>query len=259
MASLTRCSRTNGLWRHTLAAEESSSGLRLVGVVAAYGQDNPVLRGVDLVEPSGQVVAVIGPNGSGKSSLLKSICGMLTRRAGSWSLNGRDISGLLPRKLSRYGIRFVPQGKGVFPALSVDDNLRLAGWALGLSRVEVSAALEELECSFPVLHAKRDLQAGWLSGGEQRQLEFARTALGNPKLILLDEPSAGLSPKIATEMYGFIDALKSPDRLIVLVDQNVAKALEIADVVYELRLGLVSKRFRPGAIEAEVVVREWLD
>jgi branched-chain amino acid transport system ATP-binding protein len=217
-----------------------------------------VVRGVDLEERCGQVVAVIGPNGSGKSSLLKAICGMLTRRGGSWSLNDRDISRLSPRKLANHGIRFVPQGKGVFPRMSVEDNLRVAGWSLGLDKATLRLTLEGLETSFPVLHAKRALQAGWLSGGEERQLEFARTAMGNPALVLLDEPSAGLSPKMALEMYSMIKSLRAPQRLILLVDQNVALALSIADVVYELRLGIVSKRFKPEAVEADAVVREWL-
>jgi branched-chain amino acid transport system ATP-binding protein len=237
---------------------ENRSGVELRGVVAGYGGGAPVLRGVNLSAENGQITALIGPNGSGKSSLLKTICGMLDRHEGTIALGGRDISNMKSRRFGRERVRYVPQGNAVFPALSVDDNLRLAAWALGLDRAEYDRALRSIYESFDVLRTKRAGHAAWLSGGEQRQLEFARAFMGDPVLILLDEPSAGLSPKLAKDLYAAIMRLRQPHRAIVLVDQNVSKALEIADVTYELRLGLVTQRIVASSTDATAVVKSWL-
>jgi branched-chain amino acid transport system ATP-binding protein len=233
--------------------------LEVHGIVASYGDNEPVLRGVELEADPGQITAIIGPNGSGKSSLLRAICGLMHRREGTVSINGVDATHLRPKNLRRYGVRYVPQGNASFPGLSVHDNLRLAGWALKLSQRELDEAIGIAEESFEALRLKRKLMAGYLSGGEQRQLEFARTSMGRPRLILLDEPSAGLSPKMATEMYAAITRLKAPERVIVLVDQNVPKAIEVSDVVYELGLGRVTRRMLPGDYEARAIITDWLN
>jgi branched-chain amino acid transport system ATP-binding protein len=237
--------------------DANGTGLRLEGIVASYGRSDPVVRGIDLTESAGRVAAIIGPNGSGKSSLLKTICGMLVRRAGTVTFDGRDISRVSPREFARFGIRFVPQGNGTFPALTIAENLKLVGWSLRLPKGEVEEGIERAQQMFPMLRQKWGHRAGWLSGGEQRQLEFARTAFGSPKLILLDEPSAGLSPKVAADLYAAIDLLRADDRLIVLVDHNVRRALEVSEVVYELRLGTVSRTFHRGTVEAEEIVKDW--
>jgi branched-chain amino acid transport system ATP-binding protein len=182
---------------------------------------------------------------------------MLVRRAGTVSFDGRDISRVAPREFARFGIRFVPQGNGIFPGLSIAENLRLVGWSLRLPKDEVEAGLERAQQMFQMLRQKWSQRAGWLSGGEQRQLEFARTAFGSPKLILLDEPSAGLSPRLAADLYAAIDQLRSNDRLILLVDHNVRRALEVSEVVYELRLGTVSRTFHRDTVEAEEIVKDW--
>lgn len=234
------------------------AGLSVQGLVASYGDSEPVLRGIDLDAASGQITAIIGPNGSGKSSLLKAICGLMRRHAGSVSLHGRDITGLTPRSFAGEGVRFVPQGNATFPGLTVNDNLRLAAWAARVDGKALPSLLESLQRAFPILRTKSQARAAWLSGGEQRQLEFARTAMGDPELILLDEPSAGLSPLMTAELYPAIAGLRREGRVVVLVDQNVVKALEIADVVVELRVGTVAQRFDGGSTDAERVIRGWL-
>jgi branched-chain amino acid transport system ATP-binding protein len=241
-----------------LALEELAGALTITGIIASYGENEPVLHGIDLSAAPGQVTAIIGPNGSGKSSLLRVVCGMMNRRAGTVMLDGADISRLRPRDLGAAGIRYVPQGNASFPGLSVRDNLRLAGWVLKLDRGSLDAAIADVEDLFGVLRTKQKMLAGYLSGGEQRQLEFARTAMGRPKLILLDEPSAGLSPKMATEMYRAIQRLRRPDLIIVLVDQNVPKAMEVSDVVYEFGLGRVTRRLRPGDHDSRSIIKDWL-
>jgi branched-chain amino acid transport system ATP-binding protein len=233
--------------------------LEVQGVIASYGDNEPVLRGIDLTAESGQITSIIGPNGSGKSSLLRAICGLMNHRAGTVTVHGTDATRLRPKDLRKFGIRYVPQGNASFPGMSVQDNLRLAGWALKLTPAELAEAIEIAETSFGALRAKRKLLAGYLSGGEQRQLEFARTSMGQPKLILLDEPSAGLSPKMTTEMYEAITRLRAADRGIVLVDQNVPKAVEVSDVVYELNLGRVTRRMLPGDQEARAIIAGWLN
>jgi branched-chain amino acid transport system ATP-binding protein len=234
------------------------SGLEIAGLVASYGEMDPVVRGVDLVAACGHITAIIGPNGSGKSSLLKALCGMMNRHGGQVSLNGRDVSKLTPRSFAREGIRYMPQGNAIFPGLTVKDNLRLAGWASHVDGKAFDSVLETLQSSFPMLRTKQQARAAWLSGGEQRQLEFARTLMGDPQLILLDEPSAGLSPLMTAELYPAIAELRGPQRVILLVDQNVPKALEIADVVYELRGGVVAQTFASDTADAEGVIRGWL-
>lgn len=241
-----------------MAPDEETGALAINGVVASYGDNEPVLHGIDLSAAPGQVTAIIGPNGSGKSSLLRAICGMMNRRAGTVMLDGADISRLRPRDLGRAGIRYVPQGNASFPGLSIKDNLRLVGWVLKLDRESLNAAIAEAESLFGVLRTKQKMLAGYLSGGEQRQLEFARTSMGRPKLILLDEPSAGLSPKMANEMYRAIQSLRRPDLIILLVDQNVPKAMEASDVVYEFGLGRVTRRLLPGDHDSRSIVKDWL-
>lgn len=241
-----------------MASDEETGALTITGVVASYGENEPVLHGIDLSAAPGQVTAIIGPNGSGKSSLLRAVCGMMNRRAGTVVLDGADISRLRPPGLGRTGIRYVPQGNASFPGLSVRDNLRLAGWALKLDRESLNSAIAEAESLFGMLQAKQKMLAGYLSGGEQRQLDFARTAMGRPKLILLDEPSAGLSPKLANEMYKAIQSLRRPDLIILLVDQNVPKAMEVSDVVYEFVLGRVTRRLLPGDHDSRSIIKDWL-
>jgi branched-chain amino acid transport system ATP-binding protein len=241
-----------------LASEIAAGALVVTGVVASYGENEPVLHGIDLSAESGQVTGIIGPNGSGKSSLLRALCGMMNRHAGTVVLDGTDISQLRPRDLGRAGIRYVPQGNASFPGLSIRDNLRLAGWALKLDRESLNTAIAEAESLFGMLHSKQKMLAGYLSGGEQRQLDFARTAMGKPKLILLDEPSAGLSPKLANEMYKAIQGLRRPDLIILLVDQNVPKAMEVSNVVYEFGLGRVNRRLLPGDQDSRSIIKDWL-
>lgn len=232
--------------------------LEVRGLVASYGDFAAVLRGIDLVAESGRITSIIGPNGSGKSSLLRAVCGMMNHREGTVTINGADATRLRPKDLGKFGIRYVPQGNASFPGLSVQDNLRLAGWSLKLTKKELADAVDIAETSFEALKKKRKLLAGFLSGGEQRQLEFARTSMGTPRLILLDEPSAGLSPKMTTEMYEAITRLRQNGRGIVLVDQNVPKAIEVADVVYEFNLGRVVRRMHPGDQQARDIVGGWL-
>lgn len=229
-------------------------------LVAGYGSAPPILNGVDLVAREGQVTLVIGPNGAGKSTLLKTIYGYLVPRAGEILHDGRPLAGIPPKDMIRNGIAYLIQGRSTFPEMTVRENLELGAWAVGRDRERVSAALESVYARFPVLAEKRRRLAGMLSGGEQRMLEIARLTMTSPRTLLLDEPSVGLMPRLVDTVYAEIARLKEERYTILMVDQNVKKGIEIADWVYELRLG-ENGTSGPQAEFRErlpVLVAEWL-
>jgi branched-chain amino acid transport system ATP-binding protein len=202
---------------------------------AGYGKME-ILRGVSLRIEAGQVASIIGPNGAGKSTVFKTIFGLLAARAGRVVFDGRDVTNQAPAALLALGMTYVPQGRNVFPLMTVEENLRLGAyvrpWTPALD-AEVERAYE----LFPALAEKRRAKAGELSGGQQQMLEMARALLLKPRLMLLDEPTLGLAPLVFREIFRIIEALRRAGQTILMVEQNAAKALEISDYAFVLELG----------------------
>jgi branched-chain amino acid transport system ATP-binding protein len=234
--------------------------LEVRNVHAAYQKDLFILKGLDLSVAEGKIVIVIGPNGSGKSTLLKSICGILKPQKGSVWLDGTEITGIELDQIIKRGICYIPQERAVFPQMTVAENLELGCWVFKRDRRKVRARIEWAFERFPALQDRRRLLAGSLSGGLQRILDVAKSLLSNPALLLVDEPSVGLSPLVAQSIYAELLALKTEGRTILLVDQDVRSAMAIADEVYVLDLGQVKTHGTRAEFEGQLgdVVRNWL-
>ena len=195
-------------------------------IVAGYGRDDEILKGVHLtVEPS-EIIAIIGPNGAGKSTLLKTIAGLLHPARGSITLRGEPIHHLRPREVSRRGVAFVPQEQNIFATLSVRENLEMGGW---LDASETRRRIDAVFARFPMLAERRRRAARTLSGGERQVLAMAMALMVQPMLLLLDEPSAGLSPIAAETLFTTIQAINRAGVAIAMVEQNAREALQIAD------------------------------
>ena len=218
--------------------------LTVAGVVAGYSAADEILKGVDLAVEPGEVVAVIGPNGAGKSTLLKAIAGILKPSRGTVHLDGVAIHGRQPREISRLGIAFVPQEQNVFPTMTVRENLEMGGY------VEPARARERIDGifeRFPILFEKRRQMARTLSGGQRQILAMAMALMVAPRLLLLDEPSAGLSPIAAERLFETIRAINAEGIAICMVEQNALQALSIAARGYILVDG---RNSMSGAAEA---------
>lgn len=198
------------------------------------------LRGVDLTISRGEVVAVVGRNGAGKTTLLRAITGLVTPKAGSVTLSGKEISGRPAHEIMRLGIAHVPQGRQVFGDQTVEDNLLLGGYSQYFrDRKSVMARLEEQYLLFPRLAERRKQQAGTLSGGEQQMLAIARGLMSDPDLLVMDEPSMGLAPLFVKQVLDTVLALKERGKTVLLVEQLATAALAIADRAYVLQTGEV--------------------
>lgn len=202
------------------------AALELRGIVAGYGQDD-ILRGLDLTVPAGNITCLIGPNGSGKSTVLRVISGLLAPREGRVSLDGKNVTGWSPRAMLKAGVAHVPQERGLFPAMSVWDNV-LMGAYITSDRDSVRRRAGEIAERFPIIARRRHEPAGSLSGGEQKTVEIARTMMLDPPVVCLDEPSAGLEPRARRTVFGILAELSSDGRTILLVEQNARSGLAIA-------------------------------
>ena len=211
--------------------------LELVDVDGGYGEMQ-VLEDLSLQLEAGEIVCLIGPNGAGKSTALKTAFGLLTPWTGSVRYHGEDISGAAPEEVVRKGIGYVPQTDNVFGSLSLDENLRMGGVAREDDRLE--AVVEELYDRFGVLREKRGAKARDLSGGQRQVLAFARALVTEPDVLLIDEPSAGLAPNTADEVFADVEAVNAMDTAILMVEQNATKGLEISDRGYVLDQGTVA-------------------
>jgi branched-chain amino acid transport system ATP-binding protein len=214
----------------------SETLLTLNKVVAGYGKMT-ILNGVSAEVRKGAINTVIGPNGAGKSTLFKAIFGLLPVRSGRIALDGRDITNLMPRDLLAAGICYVPQGRNIFPELSVRHNLELGGVTLA-DQSRLSPRVEAMMERFPALREKADAQAGTLSGGQQKLLEVARGLLLDPRLILIDEPSIGLSPLMVTEVFAILKELRDQGVTILMIEQNARAALQMSDYGLVLEQGV---------------------
>jgi branched-chain amino acid transport system ATP-binding protein len=220
--------------------------LSVEDIVGGYGKLT-VLNGTTFKVARGALTTVIGPNGAGKSTVFKAIFGLLGVQSGRIVFDGRDVTHLEPRRLLELGISYVPQGRNVFPELSVLHNLELGATAApaGIGRID------GLMDRFPMLRKKRDAQASTLSGGEQKLLEIARGLLLEPKLMLIDEPSIGLSPLLVKDIFRILQDLRAGGMSILMIEQNAKRALEISDYGVVLELGRTRMEARAAEILAD--------
>lgn len=219
-------------------SSEAANGqplLRAEGLEAGYGKI-PILHGVSLEVRGSEMVAVIGPNGAGKSTAFKSIVGLVHPSHGRVIFDGREITGMRPDQILPLGLAYVPQGRIVFPQMTVLENLEMGAYIV-TDKAEIQKGLERVYQIFPVLRERYRQLAGTMSGGEQQMLAVARALMTNPKLILLDEPSLGLSPKYVTLIFETLVEMKRGGYTLLVVEQNAAKALSVADRGYVLELG----------------------
>ncbi|OWV69624.1 ABC transporter ATP-binding protein [Rhizobium sp. R634] len=214
----------------------ANSNLTIQDLRAGYGNLD-ILNGVDLDVLSGQFVALMGPNGAGKSTLLKTLYGMTTIKGGSISWQDRNIAGYKPRAILGEGISFVPQGRCNFPLMTIDENLQMAAYTLRDAKVKSDR--DYVYDLFPILKTRRNTLAGNMSGGEQQLLEVAMAVLQRPKVLLVDEPSVGLSPAAIGIVFDELLRLHAAGMTILLVEQNTKKAMEVAQRAVILRLGKV--------------------
>jgi branched-chain amino acid transport system ATP-binding protein len=196
------------------------------------------LQGVNLAAERGKITTVLGANGVGKSTLLKAIYGFLTPQQGRVILDGKDVVGVPTHLLIDQGLAYVPQHTGIFKFMSVEENLKMGAFTYRRDRARMRRKIEENYIRFPILREKRRQLAGELSGGQQRMVELGRTLMTDPKVILVDEPTAGLAKLLSQEVYQMLVNLRDDDgKTIILVDQEIRQALKIADYVYVLELG----------------------
>ncbi len=211
--------------------------LEVSGLHVSYGHVEAV-RGVSLSVPEGGFVTLIGPNGAGKTSLLSALAGLVRPAAGTVRLAGRDVTGLPAHAAVAAGISLVPEGRAILGRMTVEENLRLAAELRRPAR-EIAPAIEEQYRRFPVLRERRDGLAGALSGGQQQMLAFARALVARPRILLLDEPSMGLSPILVQEIFRAVEQIHRDGATILLVEQNARLALSITDHAYVLERGKI--------------------
>jgi branched-chain amino acid transport system ATP-binding protein len=209
--------------------------LDVQNLVGGYGKMT-ILNGTTFSVPAGSITTIIGPNGAGKSTVFKAIFGLLKLREGRIVFKGRDVTGLSQRALLAAGICYVPQGRNIFAELSVRHNIELGGVAAARD-IDLSVRIDAALDKFPALRRKAGQQASTLSGGEQKQLEIARGLLLNPALVLIDEPSIGLSPLMVQQTFAILKELRDAGVSILLIEQNARSALEISDFGIVLELG----------------------
>lgn len=210
--------------------------LEVTDVTAGYGDGPAILDGAHLTVEPGRIHCIIGPNGAGKSTLLKAICGMLKIRRGDVRFKGESLKGMRPDQVLRKGICFVPQERALFPKMTVRENLRMGGFSLA-DKSGLEKRIDEIEERFPILRERRGQHAGTMSGGQQQTLAMARTLIIKPDIVMLDEPSLGLAPKIVKEMFSIMRMMADEGITLLLVEQNALQGLKHSDWGVVLDLG----------------------
>jgi branched-chain amino acid transport system ATP-binding protein len=227
--------------------------LRIEGVHAAYGRVE-ALRGVDIKVATGEIVALIGANGAGKSTLLMTICGRPRASQGRILFDGREITNLPTYEIVRLGISHAPEGRRIFPRMSVRENLQMG--AVLADPARFAGDIERVFDLFPILHERQAQRGGTLSGGEQQMLAIARALMSRPRLLLLDEPSLGLAPLIAKQIFAVIRAINAEEKItVLLVEQNAHHALRLAHRGYVLQTGTVTLSGKGAELLANPEVR----
>ncbi|MGE5616174.1 MAG: ABC transporter ATP-binding protein [Bacillota bacterium] len=228
--------------------------LRVEKLEAQYGATR-VLHGIDLSLREGGIATLLGANGAGKTTTLRAICGMV-RRKGSVIFDGASIEKRATEDIARLGIAHVPDGRGTFLDLTTEENLRLGGHARGADRRALAEGIDRMYGYFPKLGDRRKQQAGTLSGGEQQMLAIARALMMRPRLLLLDEPSFGLAPKIVAAIFEILRAINRDEKVaILLVEQNAAIAMELADHVFVLETGRIVVSGEAAAMRGDETIR----
>ena len=228
--------------------------LELTGITAGYGQFT-ALWDVTLRVTAGEAVAVVGPNGAGKSTLMRVISGLIAPRSGALVFEGTALAGHPPHEIVAHGIAHVPEGRRIFPLLTVAENLRMGAF-LPSARRDFAASLDRVHRLFPVLAERHRQRAGSLSGGEQQMLAIGRALMSRPKLILLDEPSLGLAPVMVLRLFDLIRQVREEGYTILVVEQNVRQVLKIVDRAYLLEVGRIRMEGRAEELGEQDFVRK---
>lgn len=230
----------------------SEALLTIDGLIAGYEPEAPIVRGVSLEVLQGEIVTVLGPNGAGKSTLIKAIAGLVPKFAGTVKLEAADITASAAHLLARQGLAFVPQTDNVFTLMSIADNLRLA--ADILPKADRASRIEEMYALFPDLARQRGLAAGRLSGGQRQMLAVARALMTRPRLLMLDEASAGLSPKYVGQVFAKLSEIRKNGPTILMVEQNAKAALALADRAVILVEGHIAHEGSAAKIAADPTI-----
>lgn len=205
-------------------------------IVSGYSKELNILDGVSMRVEKGQMVSIIGPNGAGKSTVLKTIFGILQAREGQVIFKGEDVTNTPPAELLKKGFSLVPQGRNLFPLMTVRENLELGAY-IKTDKNEIEQGIKRVYDMFPILEERKNQKAGTLSGGEMQMLEMGRAMLLNPQIMLIDEPSLGLSPKMAHEVFNKIEEINKRGTSILIVEQNADRSLRMSDYAYVIETG----------------------
>jgi branched-chain amino acid transport system ATP-binding protein len=231
-----------------------SALLSLANVSAGYGSFR-ALFDVSLEVESGEAVGVIGPNGAGKTTLMRVISGLLPMRGGAMALDGRAVGGLPAHRMVEQGIAHVPENRRLFPRLSVEDNLRIGAF-IPQARAHYAEQLERVYALFPRLQDRRTQIAGTLSGGEQQMCAIGRALMSRPKLLLMDEPSAGLAPLVVAQVFELVRKVRADGLTVLIVEQNVQQVLEVVDRAYLLEVGSVKLAGAASELKGNDLIRK---
>ena len=229
-------------------------------IVAGYVDEIDILQNVSVDVQEQQITSVIGPNGSGKSTLMRVICGFLTPKSGQVLWDDTDLTGRQSHTMAGLGICYLPQERTVYPHLTVEQNIYLGGWTFRRDKARIRHELSRVYDLFPLMQERRKSKAGNLSGGMQKILEVARGMMIKPEILICDEPTVGLAPIIAKEVYDTIERLKADGLTILLVDQNVREAIRIGDQIYVLEVGQNKVNGTRAEFEANQhdMIKDWL-
>jgi branched-chain amino acid transport system ATP-binding protein len=228
--------------------------LSLASISAGYGSFQ-ALFGVSLEVPDGEAVGVIGPNGAGKTTLMRAISGLIPLREGSMSIEGRSIGGMPAHKIIEQGIAHVPENRRLFPRLSVEENLRIGAF-IPQARARFAEQLDHVYTMFPRLKDRRDQLAGTMSGGEQQMCAIGRALMSKPKLLLMDEPSAGLAPLVVQQVFDLVHRIREEGLTVLIVEQNVQQVLDVVDRAYLLEVGKIKLSGTAAELKNNSLIRQ---
>jgi branched-chain amino acid transport system ATP-binding protein len=228
--------------------------LSLAAISAGYGSFQ-ALFGVSLEVSRGEAVGVIGPNGAGKTTLMRVISGLIPMRDGTMTIEGREIGGLPAHRVVELGIAHVPENRRLFPRLSVEENLRIGAF-IPSARARFSERLDWVYSLFPRLKDRRSQLAGTMSGGEQQMCAIARALMSRPKVLLMDEPSAGLAPLVVQQVFDLVRKIRAEGLTVLIVEQNVQQVLEVVDRAYLLEVGTIKISGTAAELKGNSVIRE---